>query len=42
MEDDTVTLRDRDSLEQVRVPREALGDELTRRLAAEWRSPKLD
>ena len=28
MEDDTVTLRDRDSLEQVRVPIEGLGDEL--------------
>ena len=30
----TVTLRDRDSLEQVRVPMEGLGDELQRRLAA--------
>ena len=28
MEDDTVTLRDRDSLEQVRVPIEGLADEL--------------
>ena len=28
MEDDTVTLRDRDSLEQVRLPIAALGDEL--------------
>jgi glycyl-tRNA synthetase len=42
MEDDTVTLRDRDSLEQVRVPIEGLGDELVTRLAAPWRSPKLD
>ena len=41
MEDDTVTLRDRDSLEQVRVPIEGLGDELVKRLAAPWRSPKL-
>jgi glycyl-tRNA synthetase len=42
MDDDTVTLRDRDSLEQVRVPVEGLGDELVRRLAEPWRSPKLD
>jgi glycyl-tRNA synthetase len=41
MEDDTVTLRDRDSLEQVRVPIEGLGDELVGRLEAPWRSPKL-
>ena len=42
MADDTVTLRDRDTLEQVRVPIEGLGDELVGRLAAPWRSPKLD
>jgi glycyl-tRNA synthetase len=41
MEDDTVTLRDRDSLEQIRVSSEGLGDELAGRLAAGWRSPKL-
>ena len=41
MEDDTVTLRDRDSLEQVRVPIEGLGDEMVKRLGAPWRSPKL-
>jgi glycyl-tRNA synthetase len=41
MEDGTVTLRDRDSLEQVRVPIEGLGDELVRRLDAPWTSPKL-
>jgi glycyl-tRNA synthetase len=41
MEDDTVTLRDRDSLEQVRVPVEGLGDELVGRLEQPWRSPKL-
>src|SRR5204863_9688130 len=41
MSDDTVTLRDRDSLEQVRIPIGALGDDLTKRLLADWRSPKL-
>jgi glycyl-tRNA synthetase len=41
LEDDTVTLRDRDSLEQVRVSIGQLGDELTSRLAGPWRSPKL-
>jgi glycyl-tRNA synthetase len=41
MEDDTVTLRDRDSLEQVRVPIEGLADELATRLAQPWQSPKL-
>jgi glycyl-tRNA synthetase len=42
MEDDSVTLRDRDSLEQIRVPVAELGDELERRLAAPWRTPKLE
>jgi glycyl-tRNA synthetase len=42
MEDHTVTLRDRDSLEQVRVPIDGLGDELTARLDRPWHSPKLD
>jgi glycyl-tRNA synthetase len=41
LEDRTVTLRDRDSLDQSRIPIDELGDELERRLAAEWRSPKL-
>jgi glycyl-tRNA synthetase len=41
IEDRTVTLRDRDSLEQVRVPLDELGEELQRRLAGGWRSPKL-
>jgi glycyl-tRNA synthetase len=41
IEDGTVTLRDRDSLEQVRVPRAELAGELGRRLAAPWHSPKL-
>ena len=39
--DDTVTLRDRDSLEQVRVAIDALAGELDGRLSADWRSPKL-
>ncbi|MGH3949861.1 MAG: His/Gly/Thr/Pro-type tRNA ligase C-terminal domain-containing protein, partial [Pseudonocardiaceae bacterium] len=34
LEDDTVTLRDRDTLEQERVPMAGLGDELGRRLRA--------
>ena len=41
MEDDTVTLRDRDSLEQTRVPVEGLAEELADRLAQPWQSPKL-
>src|SRR5437867_1543836 len=41
MEDGSVTLRDRDSLEQVRVPIEGLADELAGRLEQPWRSPKL-
>jgi len=39
--DDTVTLRDRDSLEQVRVPIAGLADELAARLERPWQSPKL-
>ena len=41
IEDDTVTLRDRDSLEQTRVPIEGLGDLLVGKLHAPWQSPKL-
>jgi len=41
LEDRTVTLRDRDSLEQERIVIDALGPELERRLAAPWQSPKL-
>jgi len=41
MEDGTVTLRDRDSLEQVRVPAEGIADRLAAKLAEPWRSPKL-
>ena len=35
-EDDTVTLRDRDTLEQVRVPVEGLADRLAEKLAEPW------
>jgi glycyl-tRNA synthetase len=41
LEDQTVTLRDRDTLEQVRVPVDGLEVEILRRLAADWTSPKL-
>jgi len=41
MEDGTVTLRDRDTLAQERVPAEELGDRLAAKLAEPWRSPKL-
>ena len=41
MEDGTVTLRDRDTLEQVRVPADGLADRLAARLAEPWQSPKL-
>jgi len=40
-EDGTVTLRDRDSLEQVRVPADGLAEALEARLAEPWTSPKL-
>ncbi|MDX6617020.1 MAG: glycyl-tRNA synthetase [Solirubrobacterales bacterium] len=40
MEDDSVTLRDRDTLEQTRVPIEGLGEELAGRLEQPWKSPK--
>jgi len=41
LEDRTVTLRDRDSLTQERLPIDGLGERLERALAATWRSPKL-
>jgi glycyl-tRNA synthetase len=41
LEDKTVTVRDRDSLEQIRIHIDELPGELTRRLQAPWRSPKL-
>jgi glycyl-tRNA synthetase len=39
VEDQTVTLRDRDTLEQERVAIPELADELERRLRAEWKRP---
>ena len=42
LEDNTVTLRDRDSLSQDRIAIDDLGEELESRLAAGWQSPKLD
>ena len=36
-----MTVRDRDSLAQERIPIGGLADELERRLRAEWHSPKL-
>jgi glycyl-tRNA synthetase len=41
LEDRTVTVRDRDSLEQVRIPIDDLRSELAGRLAAPWSTPKL-
>jgi glycyl-tRNA synthetase len=41
LEDDTVTVRDRDSLNQDRVAIVDLGDEIERRLRAPWTSPKI-
>jgi glycyl-tRNA synthetase len=41
MEDGTVTLRDRDSLGQKRVPADGLGERLAARLGEPWRTPKL-
>ena len=41
LEDQTVTVRDRDSLEQERVAIGELPDLLASRLAAPWQSPKL-
>jgi glycyl-tRNA synthetase len=41
MDDDTVTLRDRDSLDQSRIAISELAEELSRRLAEPWTSPKL-
>jgi glycyl-tRNA synthetase len=40
MDDDTVTLRDRDTLDQSRIAIAGLGDELERRLHEPWSSPK--
>ncbi|MBV8429705.1 MAG: glycine--tRNA ligase [Solirubrobacterales bacterium] len=42
LEDQTVTLRDRDSLAQQRWPIAELADEIERRLREDWRTPKLE
>ena len=36
-----MTLRDRDSLEQERLPIEGLAEEIERRVNAPWKTPKL-
>jgi glycyl-tRNA synthetase len=41
MEDDTVTLRDRDSLDQSRIPIGEVRAELNARLLGDWKTPKL-
>ncbi len=41
VEDRTVTLRDRDSLEQERIPIEGIAQEIERRVTAPWQTPKL-
>jgi glycyl-tRNA synthetase len=41
VEDRTVTLRDRDSLAQERLPIEGIADEIERRVNSPWKTPKL-
>jgi glycyl-tRNA synthetase len=41
IEDRTVTLRDRDSLAQERLPVEGIAEEIERRVNAPWKTPKL-
>ena len=41
LEDETVTVRDRDSLEQVRLPIGGVRTRIGELLAADWRSPKI-
>jgi glycyl-tRNA synthetase len=41
LEDRTVTVRDRDSLEQERIAIDEVGEEIDRRLRRAWQSPKL-
>ena len=41
LEDRTITLRDRDTLDQQRVPIEGIAEEIERRVKADWRTPKL-
>jgi glycyl-tRNA synthetase len=40
LEDDTVTIRDRDSLEQERIPISGARTLVLDRLSAEWTTPK--
>ena len=41
VEDRTITLRERDSLAQDRLPIDGLAEELERRVSAPWKTPKL-
>ena len=41
VEDGTLTLRDRDSLAQERLPIEGIAEEIERRVQAPWTTPKL-
>jgi glycyl-tRNA synthetase (class II) len=41
LQDGTVTLRERDSLTQERLPIDGLAEELERRVNAPWHTPKL-
>jgi glycyl-tRNA synthetase len=41
LEDRTVTLRDRDSLTQDRLPIQGITEEIERRMSAPWKTPKL-
>jgi glycyl-tRNA synthetase len=41
LQDETLTLRERDSLTQERVPIDGIAEEIERRLAAPWSTPKL-
>jgi glycyl-tRNA synthetase len=40
LEDRTLTLRDRDSLEQERLPIDGIAEEISRRINAPWKTPK--
>jgi glycyl-tRNA synthetase len=41
IDDGTVTLRDRDTLTQERIAIEGIAEEIERRIAAPWKTPKL-
>jgi glycyl-tRNA synthetase len=41
IDDGTVTVRDRDSLTQERLPIEGIAEEIERRVTAPWKTPKL-